>query len=603
MSVEAALEQREAGRHAEAAAGLRAWLSAHPRDAQAHAHLAQVLSLAQQHDAARGAINGALSLGPDDPVVLRNHARLLLRERKQGEAVQAATAAWEAAPEDPENQVVLASALGPQESGRALALLAAALARRPAFAEALATRAVLHLRGGNAAMAVQDAQAALALKPHLTQLVPLLVHAAGMLVEAGPAPASLRALMAALRHAPQDAGVLQSIANHYAREQRWAQAEEWVRRTLLATPGEVHVMCQLAAVLDQQKRPAQARAVLEEALAAHPGHAMVLHETGVHLGLQKQWAQAGQRIRRALLAQPGFAKAHASLAACLKEQGLFAQAVDEAERALHLSPGMEEAQIVFCEALYAFSRADPSAARVIALRASEAFSGDAVLLRGIAGILGDRAGEGGEAGFTKLLFNRFAPDFDATVQGLGYDMPLRIATLLGLSAMGESRSLDVLDAGCGTGLCGEYLRPVARVLTGVDLSARMIALARAKGLHDFLHEQDLAAFMLERAQAFDLVVAADVLPYVGEVAQTLRAAANALRAGGRLAFSAERMQDQDAQATFALRPSGRYQHARDYLVRCCEAAGLAVMGVETCAFRQEYGKPVWAWVVLAAKPG
>ena len=54
------------------------------------------------------------------------------------------------------------------------------------------------------------------------------------------------------------------------------------------------------------------------------------------------------------------------------------------------------------------------------------------------------------------------------------------------SGLEPSKQLDVLDAGCGTGLCGPLLAPYARRLIGVDLSEGMLALAKEKHVYDAL---------------------------------------------------------------------------------------------------------------------
>src|SRR5207248_233908 len=78
-------------------------------------------------------------------------------------------------------------------------------------------------------------------------------------------------------------------------------------------------------------------------------------------------------------------------------------------------------------------------------------------------------------------------------------------------------SLDVLDLGCGTGLCGALLRRWARTLVGVDLSPGMLEKARERGCYDRLEQGDLVAVMRTMpARSFDLIVATDVLIYIGD---------------------------------------------------------------------------------------
>ncbi|QNB00305.1 methyltransferase domain-containing protein [Massilia sp. Se16.2.3] len=72
--------------------------------------------------------------------------------------------------------------------------------------------------------------------------------------------------------------------------------------------------------------------------------------------------------------------------------------------------------------------------------------------------------------------------------------------------------------GCGTGLCGPVLRPRSRTLTGVDLSERMLARAAETGLYDSLACADLQAYLDSCHGDVDLVMAADVLVYFGDLA-------------------------------------------------------------------------------------
>jgi predicted TPR repeat methyltransferase len=230
--------------------------------------------------------------------------------------------------------------------------------------------------------------------------------------------------------------------------------------------------------------------------------------------------------------------------------------------------------------------------------------GDRIILRGLSGYLGTSSLPADDATFARELFDGMARDFDAHLQDLGYDMPRQMAEVLGLPALGESRRLDVLDAGCGTGLCAKYLRPAARHLVGVDLSQRMLDLARGKALYDDLYVEDGHAFMMRHRQAFDLVFSSDVLPYVGDPRRLFSEAGVALRPGGRLAVSAERL-DADAPevpgAGFALRPSGRYQHAATFLGQAASEAGFTVEALADATMRLENGKPVAALILVARK--
>jgi predicted TPR repeat methyltransferase len=103
-----------------------------------------------------------------------------------------------------------------------------------------------------------------------------------------------------------------------------------------------------------------------------------------------------------------------------------------------------------------------------------------------------------------------------------------------------SGGLDVLDAGCGTGLCGPLIAPYARRLVGVDLSERMLDQARTRDVYDELVRGELTGYLRDCTAAFDVVVAADTPENFGPLEEVVASAENALRGGGRLVFTVER---------------------------------------------------------------
>ncbi len=184
----------------------------------------------------------------------------------------------------------------------------------------------------------------------------------------------------------------------------------------------------------------------------------------------------------------------------------------------------------------------------------------------LAALLADPRLDRSPAEYIVENFDAFAQGFDAKLVGvLGYDVPEKLCALV-RSALPEGTAGDVLDIGCGTGLCGPLLRPLARTLHGVDLSSKMLELAAARGVYDGLERDEIVAY-LERAEArFDLVVAADVLIYFGDLAAVFAGAARALREGGLFAFSTEA----HAGDGYRLQTSGRFAHSPDFVKRLAE---------------------------------
>jgi predicted TPR repeat methyltransferase len=179
-------------------------------------------------------------------------------------------------------------------------------------------------------------------------------------------------------------------------------------------------------------------------------------------------------------------------------------------------------------------------------------------------------------------FDAFAEGFDAQLVGvLGYDLPEKLCAAV-QEAVTPGHRYDALDAGCGTGLCGPLLLPYVRTLTGVDLSPKMLSQAAKRGIYGELICEDLTAY-LQRSQArFDLVVAADVMIYLGDLTSFFAAAGYALRSGGLLAFSTEVL----AEGAYQLLPSGRFAHSEAY-IRSLATAGFEEQAFLTTTIRWE----------------
>ncbi|HZU82698.1 MAG TPA: methyltransferase domain-containing protein [Polyangiaceae bacterium] len=176
-------------------------------------------------------------------------------------------------------------------------------------------------------------------------------------------------------------------------------------------------------------------------------------------------------------------------------------------------------------------------------------------------------------------FDAFADTFDAKLVGvLGYDVPEQLCSLVrSVTAAGDL--YDTLDAGCGTGLCGPLLRPFARTLTGIDLSAKMLEHAARRGVYDALAQSELTAFLEEAPRRFDLIAAADVLIYFGDLELFFTAAARAMRPRGLLAVSTEQLGPASAAAPgYRALASGRFAHRPDYV----RARAAACFTLEAC---------------------
>jgi predicted TPR repeat methyltransferase len=170
------------------------------------------------------------------------------------------------------------------------------------------------------------------------------------------------------------------------------------------------------------------------------------------------------------------------------------------------------------------------------------------------------------------------------------------------SGLRPDRTLDVLDAGCGTGLCGPLICEYARRLVGVDLSARMLDRARERSLYHELVKEELTTYLRKVREQFDVIVSADTLCYFGPLEEPVGAAAAALRTGGMLLFTVEESSASPSPSDYIISPHGRYSHSRAYVERVLTGAGLRPEIVRA-ELRMEAGAPVAGLVVRAVKTG
>jgi SAM-dependent methyltransferase len=107
-----------------------------------------------------------------------------------------------------------------------------------------------------------------------------------------------------------------------------------------------------------------------------------------------------------------------------------------------------------------------------------------------------------------------------------------------LDLLGDVAGAAVLDAGCGTGALAAELTHRGATVTGRDLSPRMVALARARGLpRATFAAGDLARPLDLPDGAFDAVAASLVLHYLRDWEPPLRELARVLAPGGRIVVS------------------------------------------------------------------
>ena len=276
------------------------------------------------------------------------------------------------------------------------------------------------------------------------------------------------------------------------------------------------------------------------------------------------------------------------------------EAAEALERCLEFGADVWSDPIWHARVLCALGRRDRAIQHLEKLAAAD--PDNAIVRYQLAAVRGDSMDQAPED-YVKTHFDSFSDSFDTVLKNLGYRAPELVAEEVAGRAAGQEQPFaDVVDLGCGTGLCGPLIRRHCTRLTGIDLSPGMLRKAAALEVYDYLVEGELVAFLnSELPTRFDLAVCVDTLCYLGDLRPFMQALHAALKPGGLQIASVEHLADESGP-DYRVDATGRYAHRPAYLKACAEAAGLIYEREKPVVLRQELGKEVHGLVFHLRKP-
>ena len=432
------------------------------------------------------------------------------------------------------------------------------------------------------------------------------------------------------RHADSNrADLPTAISLHRAGE--LDKAEQLYRHLLAARPDHVEALHFLGVLYHQRGQSERAVRSIEAAIALAPDYADAHNNLGNVLKEANQLELALRAYRRVVAINPKHADAWNNLGVLLRGQGHYDEADKAYTQALELNPALAIAWQNRGNLMARMNRLEEAVdaySRVLALQPRNTAAYDALgktLYRArkveqaiqayrqwlladpdssvaqhmLAACTGEAIPTRASDGYVRDVFDGFAGSFDQVLDQLGYQAPNLIRELLERALPPPNASLIVADAGCGTGLCADFLRPRAKQLVGIDLSSGMLARARARNTYDQLIEAELSDWLASQLDAYDLIVSADTLCYFGSIEAALSGAARALRPGGLLVFTVEKAGELVRE--YELHPSGRYSHAEHYVLEGLARAMLTLLEIEPAVLRREGGREVGGLLVSARR--
>jgi predicted TPR repeat methyltransferase len=378
------------------------------------------------------------------------------------------------------------------------------------------------------------------------------------------------------------------------------RAIELIKRSIENKPDYPDAHNNLGNIYLKLERLDDAQPCFEKTLQLAPERIETHNNLGVLLQYLEDYPGSIQHLLKALEIKPDWADAHYNLANTYALSGNDKEAMRHYRAAIEYDPKFSLALKRLGMILYSQGKTDE--AIELYKDWQELEPDNPVVKHMLAACSGEKTPDRASNEYLVETFDNFATSFDNKLENLEYRAPQLITDAVKSKLTESKRALNVLDAGCGTGLCGPLLKPLARKLSGVDLSPNMLKLAKERKCYDGLVCEDLVSYIKKFTDKYDVIVSADTLVYFGDLKEALDSVSNALKPGGLFAFSVEDLGDETFAHGYKLQSHGRYAHNLSYIERTAKEVGLVLSSMKEETLRLELKQPVEGLIVTLTKP-
>jgi predicted TPR repeat methyltransferase len=374
-----------------------------------------------------------------------------------------------------------------------------------------------------------------------------------------------------IRMDPNSVDTHYNLANCYVQLDRLLDAATHYQEVLKLRPDHLGALHNLGITFCALKRFPEALPLLSQVIEREPNNLDALFHLGVIYSALAKAEEAKSCFERVLSIDPNHGNSHHNLATIYLHLNQTDAAIKHYKEALRLQPHNKTAAHM------------------------------------IAALSGQTLEEGAPYEYTRALFDQYAYNYDKHVKDkLQFKVPYLLRDIISPFAQSAQKPWDVLDLGCGTGLCAPLFADIAGKMVGVDVSPNMIEVARQQGGYYKLHVMDIQTYLNKHIDAFDLIIASDVFVYFGDLKTVFASCYKTLRAQGYFCFSVEKLtlheQDHDKQHPhYQLRKTGRYAHANDYIQHISESCGFKLLAQHEAILRYQEDNPVNGDIFLLSK--
>lgn len=394
-------------------------------------------------------------------------------------------------------------------------------------------------------------------------------------------------------------------ARRHIDQQQYANAKQILERLCAEQPSDPQAWFFLGGVHGQLGEMDAAIECCGKVIALRPNHADAWYNLGqayLHRGNSEAAAAA---YAKATALRPDFVDAYFNLGCVLSTRGEHTRALETFAQTVKINPNYGAGWCLMAGIsnwLHAYDDALNFSARAIQLNAADAKAhmhrGTALKHRGeerqaidayrtalaldptletvryfLSVMHAEPVPNKAPREYVTQVFDSYAASFDEhLVEGLNYRVPSVMREMVDLTRGDTDARWDVIDLGCGTGLCGVAFRPIAKSILGIDLSTAMLEKAREKNVYEALRQVDVESPDMAPPASVDLIVAGDLFIYVGDVDPVFKNAGRMLKPNGLLVFSVE--DEPDDSMAYVLRVTGRYAQSHRYLAAMATRYGF-----------------------------
>lgn len=467
----------------------------------------------------------------------------------------------------------------------AFTLCNALLAKNPTDIEAIHLLGLIYAKTGHINKAVAQFKQAISLDPSQAIFHNNISNAYKILGELGYAKLHLTE---ALRLAPNNAESCNNLGSLHYTQGSIAEAIPLFEKAIRLNPNSFEAHYNLANCFVKQDLILQAISHYETVLKLKPSHNYACLNLGLSYVMVHDYKNALPYLEKALEYSPDAIEVEGHLADAYLNEGITDKAIIHFKSVVTKDPNRADWQHNLA-VLYLRAN-DKENAKVHFAKALTLDPNNGTAKHMLSALNAENIKTAPQE-YVQKLFDQYATYYDQHVkQTLKYNVPQLLREHVNKFITHFTTQQNILDLGCGTGICGVYFRDLARFLVGVDLSSAMLEQASILGAYDALCCCDILESIPGQAQEyFELVLAADVFVYIGELDVIFSNINSCLKNNGLLAFSVEEHLNSDS---YKVQTSGRFAHSQQYILELANKYNFHIEVNEEITPRIQNGESV-----------